>query len=195
MRTLKTLIAAVLVSLVATSASAQIKEDAKTINLTANLNTTIALNLNTDPITFDFNTLEDYKKGLGKTGQKYASKGSVSSTANWQLVFVATDEFKHSNGKNTMPLNNVGLRATVSGQKSIKNNAYNRSLALSKKETIILDQKGNQMNAGDHKDNGFTIYWEMGTRRNDMNKKSIFDQNLKKGTYNTEVKFTAREVI
>ncbi|TKG96850.1 hypothetical protein EYV94_00005, partial [Puteibacter caeruleilacunae] len=81
MKTLRTLIAVVLVAVVGMSASAQVaRQDAKTINLTANLNTTIALTLDESDIVFDFNTLADYKNGLGSYDGKYASTGSVSST-------------------------------------------------------------------------------------------------------------------
>ena len=61
-----------------TSVSAQVKEssEAKTINLTANLKTTIALQLEDNDIVFDFVTLDDYKKGLGKKGGRLFYKRS-----------------------------------------------------------------------------------------------------------------------
>ncbi|TKG94177.1 hypothetical protein EYV94_12890 [Puteibacter caeruleilacunae] len=196
MKTLRTLIAAVLVAVVGMSASAQVaKQDAKTINLTANLNTTIALRMDLSDIVFDFAHLNDYKNGLGSYEGNYASTGSVSSTNNWNLYFRATKDFKHSNNKNSMPLNNVGLTAKWRGSNGISNKADNSTLALSKSETLILGHDGKNMNAGDHDTNRFTIYWEMGTKGEGMNSKSIFDQDLKKGTYNTEVEFTAREIL
>ncbi|TKG96287.1 hypothetical protein EYV94_03250 [Puteibacter caeruleilacunae] len=195
MKTLRTLIAAVLVAVIGMSASAQVaKQDAKTINLTANLNTTIALNMSGD-IVFDFNTLTDYKQGLGSYEGAYVSTGSVSSTNNWNLYFKATKDFKHANGKDKMPLNNVGLTAKFEGSNGIKNYADNSTIALSKSEQVILGHDGSNMNAGDHDTNGFKIYWEMGTKGKGMNGKSIFEQDLKKGTYNTEVEFTAREIL
>eukprot|EP00792_Barthelona_sp_PAP020_P001401 TRINITY_DN1221_c0_g2_i1.p1 TRINITY_DN1221_c0_g2~~TRINITY_DN1221_c0_g2_i1.p1 ORF type:complete len:197 (+),score=2.92 TRINITY_DN1221_c0_g2_i1:40-630(+) len=196
MKTLRTLIAVVLVAVVGMSASAQVaRQDAKTINLTANLNTTIALTLDESDIVFDFNTLADYKNGLGSYDGKYASTGSVSSTNNWNLFFRATKDFKHSNNTDVMPLNNVGLTAKWRGTNAIVNKADKQTLALSKKETMILGHSNDGMNAGDHDTNGFTIYWEMGTKGNGMNGKSIFEQDLKKGTYNTQVEFTAREIL
>ncbi|TKG94649.1 hypothetical protein EYV94_11935 [Puteibacter caeruleilacunae] len=196
MKTLRTLIAVVLVALVGTSVSAQVaKDDAKTINLTANLNTTIALKLDQSDIVFDFTTLEHYKNGLGQKGGEYSSTGSVSSTTNWVLTFVASKDFTHTNQKDKMDLANVGLTAEFQGN-PISNYTDNGPLALKKSnETTILGYNGKDMNAGDHDTNRFTIYWEMGTQRNTMKKESIFNQDLKKGSYNTDVKFTAREVL
>ena len=193
MKTLRTLIAIVLVAVVGT-VSAQVQEDSQTINLTANLKTTIALNMSGD-IVFDFVTLDDYKNGLGSYEGAYVSTGSVSSTNNWNLYFKATKDFKHSNGTDVMPLNNVGLTAKFEGSNSIENYADNSTLALSKSEQVILGHDGSNMNAGDHDTNEFKIYWEMGTKGNAMNSESIFEQDLKKGTYTTEVEFTAREIL
>ncbi|TKG94179.1 hypothetical protein EYV94_12900 [Puteibacter caeruleilacunae] len=194
MKTLRTLIAVVLVAVVGTASAQVAQQDQQTINLTANLNTTIALNLSGD-IVFDFNTLDDYKNGLGTYEGSYVSTGSVSSTNNWNLYFKATKDFKHSNDKDVMPLDNVGLTAKFTGTNEIENYADKKTIALSKSEQVILGHDGSNMNAGDHDTNGFNIYWEMGTQGKGMIKKSIFEQDLKKGTYTTEVQFTAREIL
>lgn len=243
MKTLKTLIAAALLVSTTSIAFAQVeeKDDSKTINLTANLNTTIALNLDQSGIVFDFTTLDHYKDGLGAYKGNYSSKGSVSSTTNWELFFNATQPFTHTDNQSTMPLNNVGITASVDGSgistngdngndkektnngnhnghdngkskhygydkdknddessttsHSIENYADGQTLALSMAEKRVLGRKGSEMNAGDHDDNKFTIYWEMGTKNEGMNQKSIFAQDLKKGSYNTDVQFTAREIL
>lgn len=69
-----------------------------------------------------------------------------------------------------------------------------KPVALAEKEQIIIGNK-NQSNAGDDAANSFVIYREMGTQADAMNKESIFTQDLKKGTYQTEVAFIAREVL
>ncbi|TKG92816.1 hypothetical protein EYV94_17735 [Puteibacter caeruleilacunae] len=196
MRTLKILIAVVLVA-VAGMASAQVaKQDAKTINLTANLNTTISLQLDEEDIVFDFVTLEDYKKGLGRKGGDYSSKGAVSSTTNWALIFRATKDFVHTDGVTKMNLNNLGLTATFEGKNKISNiTKYGTISPVKSYYRPLLYYNGRDMNAGDYEDNKFTIYYEMGTKGRLMNKKSIFDQDLKKGSYSTDIEFLAIEIL
>jgi len=189
------LITTVLLIFSLTTATAQVKEEStKTVTLTANLNTTISLQLNNTDIVFDFTTLEHYKKGLGKKAGAYKTTGAVSSTANWKLSFKAQGDFNHADG-GVMPLNNVGLSAKFTGSNTIENNAENNPLALSTEETVILGHNGHDSNAGDIHANSFTIFWEMGTKRGKMNKKSIFEQDLKKGAYSTKVEFIATEVL
>ncbi|MDP4272462.1 MAG: hypothetical protein Q8909_20430 [Bacteroidota bacterium] len=168
--------------------------DSQVITLTANLKTTLALQLDTKGITFDFVSLGDYKNGLGSDGS-YTSKGAVSSTSNWNLSAKAVSDFKHSDGTTIMPLNNVGLSVAYTGTKPIKNNTAAAPLALANTERILIGHNGTNPNAGDFSDNGFTVKWEMGTKRGDMNGTSLFDQDLKKGTYTTQVQFIATEVM
>ena len=196
MKIYRLLIAILLVAIAGENALAQVEEDSKTINLTANLKTTISLQLDEEDIVFDFITLDDYKNGLGRKGGEYLSKGAVSSTANWTLMFCATQDFLHTDGVSKMNLNNVGITATFEGNNRIINLTDFGTLVPIKNYYIpLLMNNIIDSNAGDYEDNKFTIYWEMGTQGRFMRKKSIFEQDLKKGSYSTEIEFVAFEVI
>ena len=192
---MKKLVLIITVAFVAVfSANAQV-EKSEVITVTAKLNTTMALDLATDDIVFEFNTLDDYKNGLGGIEGDYASQGSVSSTSNWKLSYKANSAFTHADGITTMPLDNVGLTAVFSGSNSVQNATAEKALPLSADRTEIIGHDGVNSNAGDYEDNSFIIYWEMGTKNGEMNNKSLFQQDLKKGVYNTEVEFIASEVL
>lgn len=176
------------------NANAQV-ESSETITLTANLNTTLAMRLDNSGITFDFTTLEDYKDGLGGYESDYASKGAISSTANWNLSFKADSEMTHSDEKTTMPLNNIGLIAKFNGSNDVDVKAEKDApLALTGDEQVILGHNA-KSNAGDEAANNFVIFWEMGTKNGNLNNKSIFEQDLKKESYKTNVSFICREDI
>jgi hypothetical protein len=196
MKKLVYIIAAVLTVSFANKVNAQVQTEAEVITLTANLETTMALSMDKSDITFNFVTLNEYKEGLGGyDNESYSSKGQISSTANWNLSYKAQDDFKHEDGKTIMPLDNVGLSAKFTGENKIKNYAEKNPLALSKEETIILGHNGSDSNAGDAVANNFVIFYEMGTKQSKMNNKSIFEQDLKKGSYSTKVEFVATEVL
>lgn len=167
--------------------------DNEVITITANLNTTMALTLDNSGIVFDFNTLSDYNDGLGGYGSSYASQGSVSSTANWKLGFVAVEDFTHSDGSTTMPLDNLGVTVEWTGSNDVE--AIDEAKSLESEEAIIIEQDGDASNAGDDDANSFTLYWEMGTQEGDMNSESIFEQDLKKGAYTVDVDFILTEVL
>ena len=170
-------------------------EKSEVVTLTAKLNTTMSLDIDNSPVLFNFVTLDEFRKGMGKYEGEYSSKGTISSTANWNLSYRATGAFTHTDGVTTMPLDNVGLSAKFTGKNHVKNNATGTPLPLTESRTTILGHDGHQSNAGDETDNAFTIYWEMGTKKGNMNNKSIFEQDLKKGEYNTKVEFVASEVL
>jgi hypothetical protein len=153
----------------------------------------MALTLDNSGIEFDFNTLEDYNNGLGGYGSAYASEGSVSSTANWKLGFVASDDFAHTDGTTTMPLDNLGVTVEWTGSNDV--DVIAASKALADAEELIIEHDGTNSNAGDDAANSFTVYWEMGTKSGNMNSQSIFEQDLKKGTYTVDVEFILTEVL
>ena len=194
MNKVSTILAVVFAIVFASNSFAQ-ATDSEMITITANLNTTLALTLDNSAITFDFSTLDDYNNGLGGSGSDFASEGSVSSTSNWKLGFKADDVFAHTDGSTTMPLDNLGVTVNLTGSNPVKNYAKNTPVALASEETMILGQQGNQSNAGNDNANSFTIYWEMGTQDGDMNSESIFEQDLKKGTYTVNVDFILTEVL
>lgn len=179
---------------IAMSLLAQVNEVA-TITLTAQLNTTLAVNIATTGITFDFNTLEDYENGMGGKNGDYFSEGEISSTSNWQLGHKASGQFLHEDGTTIMPLDNIGVTIDFTGSNKIINNCKNQPLALAEAETVLLEKKNNQSNAGDGASNAFTIYWQLGTGAGNMNDDSLFEQDIKKGTYNVDVEFIVTEVL
>jgi len=188
------LFSALFATVIGNKATAQV-EDSEIISLTANLNVTLSLSMETDGIVFDFTTLNEYKEGLGGYQGDYASAGSVSSTANWMLGYKAQGDFLHTDGSTTMPLNNAGVTVEFTGSNPIENYASADPQALSLSEVTLLEYDGINSNAGDGVDNEFVVYWEMGTKAGDMNEESLFEQNLKKGSYRTNVEFIATEVI
>ena len=194
MKKVATIIAVVFAVTFASNSFAQ-ATDSEMITITANLNTTLALTLDNSAITFDFNTLDDYNNGLGGFESDYASEGSVSSTSNWKLGFKADDVFSHEDGSTTMPLDNLGVTVDFTGSNDIDNLADGSAKSLESSESVILEHDGSNSNAGNDNANSFIIYWEMGTQDGDMNSESIFEQDLKKGTYTVDVEFIVTEVL
>lgn len=191
---MKTLAVSLFMLFISLSVMAQV-EKSEVITLTARLNTTMALNMDQSRVIFEFNTLDEYKNGLGGAKGEYSSAGSISSTANWNLKFRALTDFMHTDGENQMPLDNVGLTAEFTGTTKVKVTATSAPMSLSKEKSDIIMHSEGGSNAGDFEDNTFIIYWEMGTRKATLNKTSILDQDLKKGEYNTQVEFIASEEI
>ena len=194
MKKVTTILAVIFAVAISASSFAQ-ATDSKTITITAELNTTMALTLNTAGIEFEFSTLDDYNNGLGGFEGTYASAGSVSSTANWNLGFVANSAFTHTDGSTTMPLDNLGVTVDWNGDNAIANNAASAPKALEDEQSILIGHDGSNSNAGGDDVNGFTIYWEMGTQNGDMNSESLFEQDLKKGLYTVPVEFILTEVL
>jgi hypothetical protein len=169
--------------------------DNEIITISANLNTTMALDVATEGITFDFNTLEEYENGMGGKNGSYSTEVGISSTSNWEFGYKAATDFVHTDGTTTMPLDNLGVTITWTGTNNAKNYCNNNPLALENQEVRLLGQQGNQSNAGDEEANSFIIYWEMGTTDGNMNNESLFEQDLKKGSYSVDVEFIITEVI
>ncbi len=191
MKTLVTLAATLLISL---NIFAQISQSEQ-ITITASLNTTMALDVTNEPISFEFSTLDDYEDGLGGKFSTYSTNASISSTSNWEFGYKASGQLTHSDGSTTMPLDNIGVTIDWTGTNSAKNYCKNTPLALDDENILLIGQQGNQSNAGDNEANSFVIYWEMGTTDGNMNDESLFEQDLKKGLYNVNVEFIITEVI
>jgi len=173
--------------------------DNEVITITANLNTSLYLDMGSAgymPIEFNFNTLEDYNNGLGGHDNfDYYHMAAISSTANWKFGVKAISSFEHSDNSTTMPLNNLGISIGWEGSNTVQNNVDGTPAALSTDEVILIEQSGDISNAGDYSDNQFNIFYEMGTQNGNMNSQSIFEQDLKKGTYTVDVEFVATEVL
>ena len=201
MKTLKTLtliaIAVVTLTAVSNQSFAQ-ATDSETVTLTANLNTTLALALAGTGVEFTFDELSEYQNGIGEADE-VTLMGSVASTADWKLEYKATAALTHSNGTNTIPLSQVGVRAAITGlylgaARSLEP-AKTDPLALDNVNVVLFNKATGTTNAGSALDNAFGLYWEMGTQNGDMLTNSLFDANYVRGTYTTSVLFTLTEVI
>ncbi|MCL3782672.1 hypothetical protein EMN47_19985 [Prolixibacteraceae bacterium JC049] len=179
-------------------ANAQV-EKSKTVTITADLQTSMQFNMpggGSPNIDFEFRTINNFKKGLGGyLNSNYAFYGQIESTANWKLIMQAKTNFTHSDGATTMKLDNLGVTVEWRGKNKVYNKAKKRPLAVSKSSVLLLDQYRGRTNAGTKKDNEFNVFFEMGTRRGNMNQKSLYQQNLKKGKYQVEVDFITVENI
>ncbi len=139
-------------------------------------------------INFSFNSINDYKNGVGAISNAsgvgassnnstpfFRTDFSVSSSSNWKLsfgadqaTFIGTD-----NPANILALNNVGFTLIENGvyTTGAVNNLISALTgdfspsavsALLAYPQILID-KGALTNAGDVLDNNFTIFWQCGT--------------------------------
>jgi hypothetical protein len=93
-----------------------------------------------------------------------------------------------------MELNNVGLTVISTGTNlddgsNIINYAITLPLALQSDPITVLT-KGSGSNRGWGIQNAFTMNWEMGTKRGNMNNQSMLEQMLKSDTYNVNIILT-----
>lgn len=187
------------ITMVSYHTNAQTAEtDNQSITLTANLNTTMALTLDASEVIFTFDELDEYKDGIGENDE-ISLTGDIASTADWKLEYKATSDLEHTVQQNvTIPLNQIGLRAALTGNYNnpsrIVNNAANTPLALQSSDVIIFT-KGAQTNAGSSADNEFELFWEMGTQNGNMKNKSLFEENYTRGQYQATIQFTLTEIL
>jgi hypothetical protein len=193
-RKLRKIVLAVSILLFATAVHAQVMNTQVT-TVFANFNTTLLLNLDNSAIEFEFNTFEDYHNGVGSHNGDYYTEGSIAATTNWELSFMAAEPFLHDDGVTTMPLDNLGVTVKWTGYNKVKNRAKNHAKSLESSEVLLIEQQGNKSNAGDETANSFILYWQLGTGDGNMNSQSIFDQDLKKGSYSTSVEFIVSEAL
>ena len=169
--------------------SCQVVRDDEQIVANVNLTQILRLNIsNGGNINFSFNSINDYKNGVGALSSAsgvgassnnstafFKTDFSVSSSTNWllnfgadQATFIGTD-----NPANLLPLNNVGFTliengvyTTGAGNNLISTltgdfSATSVSALLAYPQILI--NKGALTNAGDVLDNNFTIFWQCGT--------------------------------
>ncbi|MCL3782670.1 hypothetical protein EMN47_19975 [Prolixibacteraceae bacterium JC049] len=148
----------------------------------------VYLLMDASTVTFEFNSIEDYEKGLGRN-REYRTLGAVDARVDWELYFWANTEMVHEDGYTRMPLNNIGVTMEYLGRNRVRVNGRRRPITLKRREQWLIRPQGCWSNRGCYLNNMFFIYWEMGTCRGRMNKKNLYKQNLKKGTYRTEVEF------
>ena len=158
----------------------------------------VELTLNATQVVFDFYFSSDYENGLGANHDNYFS-ASVDANVRWELGIWANSNLLHTNGINSIPINQVGIEVDLVGNfndSKICNNAKNHPKALQLIEYVLLEPRNkNKSNAGDDADNAFIFYWEMGTGNGNMNNNSLQSGGYGYGTYQTTVNFLLRELL
>jgi hypothetical protein len=149
-------------------------------------------------VVFNFDEMEEYKNGILNGGQSTFIR--VGSIYNWKLQFSADQSifYGESNPSNQMELNNVGVVVISTGTNldnglNIINYAKTAPLALENSETTLLT-KGTETNKGYGLRNSFTLNWEMGTMRGNMNNQSILDQMIAEDSYTVNIIITLSSI-
>ena len=145
-------------------------------------------------ISFDFDTMDEYKNGIKNGGQSTFIR--IGAVLDWKLQFAADQNifYGDNNPANQMELNNVGVVVVSNGTNlddgsNIINYAKTAPIALSASE-ITLMTKGNLSNRGYENRNSFSLNWEMGTKDGNMNNQSILEQMISADTYTVNVILT-----
>jgi len=145
-------------------------------------------------IQFVFSDINQYLNGIQNGGQTTFIR--VGCIDDWKLTFHTDDAMFYgtNNPAHTMELNNVGLIVVSTGSNlddgsNIINNAKTLPLALGNTPVELLT-KGSGSNKGYGLRNSFTLNWEMGTRRGNMNNQTMLEQALYPDTYNLDITLT-----
>jgi hypothetical protein len=158
--------------------------------------TTFSLSIYSFQLVFDFYFLSDFENGLGANHDHFIS-ASVNSSERWALGCYASSDLIHTNGVNTIPINQVGIEIDLVGNygnNKIKNNAKNHPVAIQLTEYVLLEPRNkNKSNAGDDSDNAFVFYFEMGTGNGNMNNTDFSSAGYQFGQYQTTLTFILRE--
>lgn len=162
-------------------------------------NPDLAINiLSGQSIVFTFDTMDKYRDGILGGGQSTFIR--VSSIFDWRLDFKADQIMFYGTGNpaNTIPLDNVGVIVVSTGTNlddgsNIINNAKFLPEALPSTDVTLMNV-GSGTNKGGGIRNSFTLNWEMGTRRGNMNPQRMLDQNLAADTYTLNVILTVTAV-
>jgi hypothetical protein len=145
-------------------------------------------------VQFVFSDINQYINGILNGGQSTFIR--VGCIADWKLTF-HTDQamfYGTNNPAHTMELNNVGLVVVSTGTNlddgsNIINYAKTLPLALANTPVLLLT-KGSGSNKGYGLRNSFTLNWEMGTRRGNMNNQTMLEQALYPDTYELDITLT-----
>lgn len=145
-------------------------------------------------IVFTFDNMDEYKNGIMNGPQSTFIR--VGSITNWQLHFSADQDmfYGENDPTNQMELNNVGLVVVSTGTNlddgsNIVNYAKTAPLALESNEVLLLT-RGTETNKGYGIRNAFTLNWEMGTQRGNMNNQSILEQMIESDSYSVNIILT-----
>ena len=181
------------------STFAQAVKDRNIIPVAVNLNQVLRMNItNGGNIEFVFNTIADYKNGIGKTNDAmYLTSFEVASSTRWALDFGAetTNFIGNDNPLHLLPIDNVGLKLNNLGShkfdaslaligadptkqlfSAITDNTTNTIALPVYPSTLITDNTTAAANAGDAVDNKFSINWRCGTKEGTMNGTALIDQ-------------------
>jgi len=138
-------------------------------------------------VSFMFDEISEYKNGIINQGQSTFIR--IGAVRDWKLQFKAdqTIFYGENNPTNQMELNNVGVVVISTGTNqddgsNIVNYAKYAPLALEGTDVTLMT-KGSISNRGYENRNSFSLNWEMGTKRGNMNNQSIFEQMLESDTY------------
>ena len=148
----------------------------------------LTINILSGPsVMFVFDEMDEYKNGISNAGQSTFVR--IGSVYDWTLQFKADQPifYGENDPTNQMELNNVGLMVISTGTNQddgthIINYAKNLPLALSDTDVTLMT-RGVLSNKGYGISNAFTLNWEMGTQRGNMNNLSMLEQQLEADTY------------
>jgi hypothetical protein len=151
-------------------------------------NPSIAISILTGhTIQFHFNEMDEWVNGIQNGGQ--ATFIRIGSIYDWTMQFKADQAmfYGDNNPANQMELNNVGVIVISTGTNldngsNIINYAKNVPIALDD-DDVTLMTRGTLTNKGYGIKNAFTLNWEMGTARGNMNNISLIDQMVNADTY------------
>lgn len=145
-------------------------------------------------VVFNFDEMIEYKDGILNGGQSTFIR--VGSIWDWKLQFSAdqTIFYGENNPANQMELNNVGVVVISTGTNldngtNIVNYAKTAPIALANTDITLLT-KGTNTNKGFGVRNAFTLNWEMGTKRGNMNNQSLLQQMIASDTYSINIILT-----
>ncbi len=145
-------------------------------------------------VSFHFDEMTEYKNGILNQGQ--ATFIRIGAIMDWKLQFNAdqTIFYGTNNPANQMELNNVGVVIISTGTNlddgsNIVNFAKTAPLAL-ESNPVTLMTVGTETNKGYGLRNSFTLNWEMGTQRGNMNNQSILEQMIQQDTYTLNIILT-----
>ena len=179
---------------IAATSFGQAVRDRNVIPVAVNLNQVLRMTItNGGNIEFVFNTIDQYKAGLGGGGAAatnfYQSDFLIASSVRWSLnygsetaTFIGTD-----NPANTLTLDNVGYELISNGAHTFgpANQIVSAPTTdgsviadLDAYPVLLMDDAATATaNAGDETDNDFTLIWRCGTTEGDMNAEFLIDQN------------------
>ena len=154
-------------------------EESEVISLTARINEPIEINIDNTPVVFEFNSLNDYQKGLGATGTNYSTNAKITASSKLTMKVIPLKPMVHEDGFSILPLENLGFSTNIEKESSSVTHPLN--------ESNLTNIEGNS------RSKDLSIRWEMGTKN--LASQNLQKQSLKPGIYTTEVMILFAEEI